>query len=90
MKKQLHLVIHGKVQGVFFCASVKENADKLNLTGWVRNNSDGTLEAIFEGEEIKLQKILDFCKEEPGNSVVKKVEEEWLEFENKFEEFRII
>ena len=48
-----HVVISGRVQGVFFRASTKNKAEELCLTGWVRNRSDGTVEACFEGEENK-------------------------------------
>jgi len=49
--KRAHLFISGKVQGVFFRAFTKEVADSLGLKGWVRNLTDGRVEAVFEGEE---------------------------------------
>ena len=49
------------MQGVFFRASTKECADSLGLTGWVRNMPDGRVEAVFEGEEGKVKRVLDLC-----------------------------
>jgi len=61
VKVRAHAVFGGRVQGVFFRASTKECADSLGLTGWVRNLPDGSVEAVFEGEEAKVQRALDMC-----------------------------
>ena len=61
VKVRAHAVFEGRVQGVFFRASTKECADSLGLTGWVRNLPDGCVEAVFEGEEAKVQRALDLC-----------------------------
>ena len=53
-------MIHGQVQGILFRANVEEMAQSLQITGWVRNNPNGTVEAVFEGEENNLKKILEF------------------------------
>ena len=65
MNKRLHLIIHGRVQMVAFRYSTRRKANSLGITGWVRNNSDGTVEAIFEGEEDKLKEILEYCHKGP-------------------------
>ena len=62
MNKQLHLIITGRVQGVFFRHHTKKLAKKLNFMGWIRNNPDGTVELIAEGEEEKLKQLIEFCK----------------------------
>ena len=49
-----HVVVHGLVQGVWFRASTKDEADRLGVSGWVRNLSDGSVEAVFEGEKKKV------------------------------------
>ncbi|MCJ2534242.1 MAG: acylphosphatase, partial [Candidatus Thermoplasmatota archaeon] len=51
MKSNVHVLISGRVQGVWFRTSTKQKAEQLGLTGWVRNTSDGSVEAIFEGVE---------------------------------------
>jgi acylphosphatase len=58
MKTQMHVVISGRVQGVWFRASTKEKADELGLTGWVKNNSKGDVEAVFEGDESAVREII--------------------------------
>lgn len=56
--KQIHVHISGFVQGVGFRVFVKKKAQKLGLTGWVRNLSDGRVEAVIQGEEEKLKELL--------------------------------
>ena len=55
-KVRLHVVIEGRVQGVFFRANTREEAISLGLNGWVRNCLDGRVEAVFEGEKDKVEK----------------------------------
>jgi len=54
-------VFKGTVQGVFFRANAKQCADSLGLTGWVRNRLDGSVEAVFEGDEDKVQEAIEWC-----------------------------
>ncbi len=61
-KKQVHVWIEGRVQGVFFRAYVKDAAIRFGLKGWVRNLRDGRVEAVFEGEGEKVQQMLDWCR----------------------------
>ena len=90
MEKQLHVIIKGRVQGVCFRANTKKVAQDLNIDGWVKNNSDGTVEAIFQGTEIKLLEMLNFVKKGPFGSRVEKVTENWKEINKKeFDGFRI-
>ncbi len=58
MRKKLHVTFSGQVQGIGFRASVQNWAEGLGLAGWVRNNSDGTVEIEAEGEENILQSFL--------------------------------
>jgi len=59
--KRVHVYITGRVQGVFFRAETQRAAKGFNLTGWVRNLSDGRVEALFEGEEKEVHKMLQWC-----------------------------
>jgi len=73
MKKNVHVIISGRVQGVWFRASTKQKAEQLELTGWVRNTQDGCVEAIFEGEEDHIKDMLDWCNQGPPLAKIEKV-----------------
>jgi acylphosphatase len=85
----LHTVIKGKVQGVGFRHFTKTTADKLGIKGWVRNNPDGSVEVIAEGDEKILKEFLDYLKKGPSLSVVTDVKYEFLNKEGGFENFEI-
>jgi acylphosphatase len=89
-KKRLHLIIDGLVQGVSFRWHALREASSLGLTGFVKNNPDGSVEAVFEGEEEKLKKILEFCRKGPSGARVEKIEVEWDKYEGKFRDFGIV
>ena len=61
MKTQIHVIILGRVQGVWYRASTKQKAEELGLTGWVKNTFDGNVEAVFEGEESTVNEIIAWC-----------------------------
>ncbi|HAT03772.1 MAG TPA: acylphosphatase [Candidatus Magasanikbacteria bacterium] len=89
--KQLHLIIHGKVQGVFFRETTKEKAQELGLFGYVKNMSNGTVEVVVEGDEERLKKLLKWCKIGTQYAKVDKVVEEWDDaVEVSFKDFRIV
>ena len=79
--------IYGKVQGVWFRAHTKEMADKLGIKGWVRNVPDGSVEAVFEGDDESVEKIIEWCHRGPPLARVEGVEVEYEEprGEEKFE-----
>ena len=74
MKSNIHVLISGRVQGVWFRASTKQKADQLGLTGWVRNTDDGNVEAVFEGGDDTVNEIVKWCHKGPPLSKVEKVE----------------
>jgi len=83
----LHLIIHGRVQGVWFRASTQEVANQLEIKGWVRNTPDGAVEAHIQGEDSSVEKMLSWCYQGPPGARVdhidiKKVnpEEEYTAF----------
>ncbi len=88
--EKAHLFIEGKVQGVFFRASAKEQADKLGLNGWVRNLSDGSVEIQVEGEKETLKRFLEWCKTGPPNALVTNVDLNHLQSSGEFCSFSII
>ena len=68
--RRVHLTASGRVQGVFFRASARDEARRLGLTGWVRNVPGGHVEAEVQGDDAALEAFLDFCRRGPGQSVV--------------------
>ena len=61
MKTQVHVIICGQVQGVWYRASTKQKADELGVTGWVKNTKEGNVEAVFEGEESLVDEMIAWC-----------------------------
>lgn len=68
-----HLVIKGKVQGVFYRATAKEIADESGIKGWIKNTSDGNVEAMITGHEKQLQQFVEWCKKGPRKAIVSDV-----------------
>ncbi|HLF68874.1 MAG TPA: acylphosphatase [Gaiellaceae bacterium] len=68
------VVVHGIVQGVFFRDTARRRALAANVAGWVRNNWDGTVEAVFEGEPDAVERLVAFCHEGPRGAQVERVE----------------
>lgn len=89
MKKRAHVYISGRVQGVFFRASTREEARKRGVKGWVKNLPDGRVEAVFEGDEEKIEEMIDFCKKGPRAAEVKDIKVEWQEHQGEFNEFGV-
>ena len=58
-----HIVVKGKVQGVFFRKNAKQKADELNITGWVRNTDEGNVEMLAQGTEDAIKQFIEWCKE---------------------------
>jgi len=77
--KRAHVFFEGRVQGVFFRAYTRKWAEELGLNGWVRNLPDGRVEAVFEGEKEKIEKIIEYCKTKHPYALVTKVDIEWEE-----------
>jgi acylphosphatase len=72
MRKRV--VVHGSVQGVFFRDTMRRLAEQRSVGGWVRNNRDGTVEAVLEGDESALERLLAFAHEGPRGAQVERVE----------------
>ena len=68
------VVAHGKVQGVFFRDSTREEAERRDVTGWVRNTEKGTVEAVFEGDPDMVDAMIWFVRDGPGSADVDRVE----------------
>ncbi|MDB5246168.1 MAG: hypothetical protein JWQ40_562 [Segetibacter sp.] len=68
-----HLIIKGKVQGVFYRATAKEIAEKCGVTGWIKNTLDGNVEATITGTEEQLDQFANWCKKGPARAKVTEV-----------------
>jgi acylphosphatase len=68
------VVVHGFVQGVFFRDTVRRRALEAGVAGWVRNNPDGSVEAVFEGVPAAVERLVTLCHEGPRGARVDRVE----------------
>ena len=89
MKVRAHVFVSGRVQGVFFRVETRYEADRRNVAGWVRNTSDGRVEAVFEGEKEDVEKLIDFCRRGPSGAKVMKVDVRWGDYTGEFRDFKI-
>ena len=88
-KVRAHVVISGRVQGVFFRMNTARAADRFRVFGWVKNRRDGNVEAVFEGDEDRVNAILEWCNTGDSPAVVSKVNLEWEAFTGEFDRFEI-
>lgn len=87
----VRLIVSGQVHGVFYRGSVCEAAERLGVTGSVRNLPDGTVEVVAHGNHETIEQFIAFCRDNPGASSVADVKVEWLpQACDTSEEFRII
>ena len=91
MGKQVraHAVISGRVQGVFFRVETQRAAERFGVCGWVRNRRDGSVEAVFEGEQHAVDATLNWCQQGPGMARVDKVDVSWQDYTGEFKSFDI-
>lgn len=89
MKARAHVYVSGRVQGVFFRAETANLAHNLGLTGWVRNLSDGRVEALFEGEKEKVEEAVAFCRRGPSGAHIQNLDARWEEWTGEFRDFRV-
>ena len=81
VEKALHIVIRGKVQGVFFRSGTKSVAHDLRLGGWVRNCGDGTVEIYAEGKEERLKRFIKWCNKGPPAASVTSIDTDWVDIQ---------
>ena len=75
-RERRRVVVHGDVQGVFFRDSTRREARRRGVAGWVSNRPDGTVEAVFEGDPEAVAALVAFCRKDPGQARVERVEEQ--------------
>ncbi len=86
---RVHLIVKGRVQGVYFRASTVQQARHLGLTGWVMNCPDGSVEVLAEGPSDKLEELVAWCGQGPPGARVERVELQRQDFRGEFNEFQI-
>ena len=84
-----HVIISGRVQGVFFRVETQRAAERFGVMGWVRNKPDGTVEAVFEGQQSAVDAALQWCQDGPNLAVVENVDLKWQDFTGEFKRFDI-
>lgn len=89
MKKSVRLYIDGAVQGVFFRNFIKEEAEKLDLRGFVRNLEDGKVEIFLEGDNLTVDSMIEICKKGPKHAQIRNVEIKPEKFQD-FKNFKIL
>lgn len=89
MKIRAHVFISGKVQGVFFRSETRHEAKSHRVTGWVRNLPNDRVEAVFEGEEENVQRLIEFCKRGPRGAGVINISATFEAYTGEFEDFEI-
>lgn len=70
------VIVHGTVQGVFFRDTCRRRATEAGVSGWIRNNADGTVEAVFEGSPAAVEQLVGWCRAGPERAVVEHVDVE--------------
>jgi acylphosphatase len=89
MKVKAHIFISGMVQGVFFRSETRHEAKKRGVKGWVRNISDGGVEAVFEGEQENVKELVEFCRRGPPGARVTGIDVMWENYTGEFRDFEI-
>ncbi|MDR0797618.1 MAG: acylphosphatase [Nitrososphaerota archaeon] len=89
-KIRVHVYVAGHVQGVFFRQNTKRHAQSHEVCGWVRNLSDGRVEAVFEGEETSVKEVIDYCRHGPSLAKVSHVDVIFETYLNEFLDFKIV
>ncbi len=90
MKKRVRLIITGHVQGVWYRSHTKDRAEKMGLTGWVRNLPNGDVEAVFEGEESIIEEMIVWCYSGSPLCQVDDIQTLYEKHLDEFDEFKII
>jgi len=88
--QRIRIIVTGKVQGVFFRQALKVMAKKNNVFGWVKNLKDGRVEAVLEGDEEKVSRLVEWAHGGPANARVEDVEIRNEEFSSEFSKFDVM
>lgn len=89
VKKHAAIRIIGHMHGVFFRATAKMHADELNITGFAKNEDDGSVSIAAEGDEERLFRFVEWCKKGPPLAIVEKVEVVWSDHVRRYKTFEV-
>ena len=89
MKARAHVFVRGRVQGVFFRVTTRNQATKRNVAGWIRNTTDSRVEATFEGNQEDVEEMINFCRKGPSGAMVTDVTVKWQTYTGEFKDFKI-
>lgn len=89
MEARIHVLVSGKVQGVFFRANTRHVASQMGLKGYVKNLQDGSVEVVAEGRKNVLDDFIEFCKKGPKGSEIENVDVRWDKPKNEFKAFDV-
>jgi acylphosphatase len=84
-----HVLVSGRVQGVSFRYYTQRQANAHNVTGWVRNLADGRVEALFEGDEVAVNHMVDWCRRGPSGAYVTDIRVTHGPFEGSYRGFNV-
>ena len=77
--KRAEVTVHGMVQGVFFRVETRDRARSMGVSGWVTNAPDGTVQAAFEGDEERVESMVEWCRRGPSGAKVDEVDVSWVD-----------
>jgi acylphosphatase len=89
MKKRVHLIVSGRVQGVCYRMYARDEAEGAGLTGWIRNLHNSRVEAVAEGPEPELKRFAEWCRRGPPHAMVANVVEEYSDATGEFDSFHV-
>ena len=89
VEESVHILVTGKVQGVFFRQATKVIAIKNHVTGWVKNLESGQVEILLEGEDQNVNSIVEWCHNGPANSRVDEIKIEQQKFSGQYSNFEV-
>jgi acylphosphatase len=89
VKVRAHVFVSGRVQGVFFRSETRYEALRNGVTGWIRNLPDDRVEAVFEGDREKVERLVEFARNGPRGARVSRVDVSWENYSGEFADFEI-
>ena len=88
-KSRAHVFVTGRVQGVYFRQNTKQVATRHGVTGWVRNLPDGRVEAMFEGDDMDVNEVIEWCHIGPPKAKVEDVDVKFQKYTGEFAGFDV-
>jgi acylphosphatase len=89
-KLRARIIVSGRVQRVLFRDSIRRRADKAGVKGWVKNIKDGRVEAVLEGDNLALLRVIEWAHKGPFLAKVRNVDIIWEDYKGEFNDFKII